>query len=106
MSKNYTSIYFPDTRLHMTWNFGTPLKYPLNVKPQENAKVIVVGKYNDKDVSCLIVTYNGITHQPCGTLLHITTRFDNGVKPVESGRRATKNGYKKIEHYELNGFWS
>lgn len=105
MAKNYSAIYFPDIKLHMTWNYGD-IVYPENVHKNDKAMVTVVGKYNDKDVSCLIVEFNGITRQPKGTLLHITTRCENGAKPVESGLRATKKGYKKVAPYILEGVWN
>ncbi len=40
------------------------------------------------------------------TLLHITLYTKNGVKPVQSGIRATQNGYTKIPSaYTLHGTW-
>jgi len=40
------------------------------------------------------------------TLLHITTKCINGAKPVESGQRATKFGYHKLNHpYKIFGTW-
>lgn len=40
------------------------------------------------------------------TLLHITTATRNGVKPVESGIRATKYGYNAhVVPYTLTGTW-
>lgn len=105
--KNYSCIYFQDTKLHMTWHFGTPLTYPNGVNKGDEAEVIVVGKYNDNDVSCLIVGFKEFKEQPRGILLHITTRVENGAKPFDSGIRATKNGYKKIKTpYVLKGVWN
>lgn len=90
----------------MTWDFGTPLQYPIGVHKGDEAEVTVVGKYNDKDVSCLIVEFKEFKVQPRGILLHITTRVENGAKAFDSGIRATKNGYKKITPYTIQGVWN
>jgi hypothetical protein len=109
---NYTGLFFDkntfpeiNKETHMTWNFGTPLIYPDNVKKDTESYVTVIGYYEDEDVSCYIVEYEGIQKQPKGTLLHITIETKNGVPPVQSGLRATKNGYKKIDKFQVLGIW-
>jgi hypothetical protein len=89
----------------MTWNFGFPLVYPKNVNVGDKVKVKVVGMYEDDQVACYVVELDGITNQPKGTLLHITTKVENGGKPVMSGIRATENGYEKVEPFYLDGVW-
>jgi len=101
---NYTGIFLKDGT-HMTFNYGLPLEYPKDIKSGDKAILKVVGEYSDDQVSCLVVEWNGIKKQPSGTLLHITTKVQNGGKPVQSGQRATKNGYNKITPYKLNGVW-
>lgn len=102
--RNYTGIFFQDGK-HMTWNFGSSNVFPNGINRNDEATVTIIGKYSDKDVSCLIVEWNGITNQPSGKLLHITTRCENGVSPSESGVRATKYGYQKVEQYQIKGVW-
>lgn len=101
---NYTGIKFKDGT-HMTWVYGTPLKRPENVNIGDKTKVKVIGKYSDKDIACWVVEWEGKTKQPSGTLLHITTRVDNGAKPIMSGQRATQKGYKKVEPFYIEGVW-
>jgi len=101
---NYTGIFFNDG-MHMTWNYGLPRKYPSNIQSGELAEVTVIGKYEDDQVACWVVKYGRYTHQPSGTLLHVTTKVTNGGKAVMSGQRATKNGYEKIKSFKLKGVW-
>ncbi len=101
--KNYTSIVFPDGK-HMTWHYGTPLKYPHGVSPGDKTKVDVVGFYKDDEVECWVVEWDGHKTQPNkDTLLHITTKHKG--KPVLSGKRATENGYTKMPKTHLEGVW-
>ena len=102
---SYSGVFLENGK-HMTWNHGLPKQYPNGIKPGDTAELEVIGEYEDDDVACLIVTWNGETNQPKGTLLHITTKKENGVGSVESGRRATKNGYDKIDKpYTVKGVW-
>lgn len=104
---NYTGIFF-ENGTHMTWNFGTPLEYPKGVKAGDKSTVVVHGIYADNDVECFIVSYETFMYQPKGTLLHITTKVQNGAKPVMSGQRATATP-SKIQYFEepfyLTGEW-
>jgi len=101
---NYTGI-FLDDGTHMTWIYGLPLKYPEGVKPGDKAKLKVIGVYEDDQVSCLVVEWNNKKKQPPGTLLHVTTKVQNGGKPMMSGKRATEKGYDKTKTYFLEGIW-
>ena len=101
---NYTGIFFQDGT-HMTWNYGFPLIYPKDTKQGDKAKVKVIGKYEDNQVQCWVVEWDEYTKQPKGTLLHITTKVENGGKPFMSGLRATEKGYEKIKPFVLNGIW-
>jgi hypothetical protein len=60
----YSGIFFPNGH-HMTWNYapGNP-KFPEFIKEGDPAVVQVVGIYEDDEVGCLIVNYNGEIHQP------------------------------------------
>ncbi len=100
----FTGIFFKD-KTHMTWHHGSPLKRPEGVEPGDKARVKVVGKYSDNQVACHIVEWEGKKKQPSGKLLHITTRVTNGGKPVMSGERATKKGYKEVTPFYLEGAW-
>lgn len=60
---NYTGIFFNDGT-HMTWVYGKGKTFPAGVKEGDFGDLEVVGTYSDADVSCYIVTFNGITHQP------------------------------------------
>lgn len=106
MSINYTGIFFKDGS-HMTWKYGTPLQYPPGVKPGDKAKVTVRGHYEDSEVGCLVVSWEGHNEQPGAApkLLHITTKCVDGAKPVLSGVRATKKGFQPCGEYELEGEW-
>lgn len=103
-SLNYTGIFFDDGT-HMTWNFGRPLQYPEGVSPGDEATVTVFGKYEDDDVGCWVMTWNGHDKQPKGTLLHATFKVENGAKPVMSGQRATANGFERITPFKKTGIW-
>jgi hypothetical protein len=103
---NYTGIFFDDGT-HMTWNFGYPLTYPEGVTPGDLCTVSIYGRYEDEDVACFLVDFDGKLNQPSGTLLHITTKVENGSKPVMSGLRATEH-YEKIENFSpftITGVW-
>lgn len=102
--QTFTGIFFKD-KTHMTWHFGTPLEWPEGVNPGDTTKVKVIGTYSDDQVSCYVVEWENYKKQPGGTLLHITTKVENGGKPVMSGERATEKGYTKIEHSYLEGIW-
>lgn len=111
MKKNYTGIFFDDGT-HMTWNYGSPLKYPVGVKAGDKMTVEIYGKYQDADVGCWVVKFAKFAkfgiyeNQPNGTLLHITFKALNGTKPVESGKRATSKGFKKLANVRFKtGTW-
>ena len=102
---NYTGVFLEDGK-HMTWNYGFPLEYPKGVNAGDNVTLTVVGNYEDKEVSCLVVKLGVIDKQPNkDTLLHITTKVAQGAKPIMSGIRATEHGYSKIKHYTIDGVW-
>jgi len=100
MTKIYSGFFLEDGT-HCTWEFNPgKCELPQGISEGDEVTLLRVGKYSDEDVECLIVrlvlpgSVNGkIQKQPSGTLLHITTRCENGVKPVESGLRATEKGY-------------
>jgi len=107
---NYTGIFFKNGT-HMTWNYGLPLERPEGVESGDKIKVKVIGSYEDEQVACNIIelNINNTIHktQPNKTtLLHVTTKVENGGKPVMSGQRATKNGYEKITPFYLDGVWN
>jgi len=100
MAKAIYSAFFLENGLHCTWEFA-PGKCKLPVPEGTEVKLFVVGKYQDNDVACDIVEVelpNGerLTHQGSGTVLHVTTFCQEGVSPVQSGLRATKNGWTKL----------
>ena len=103
MALNYSRIKISE-KLHVTWNYGS-LIYPEGVKRGDKVSVTIIGEYNDKDVDCFIVKVGDFSHQPSGTLLHITTDTRNDAKPVESGKRATFFGFKPVKHYSIEGIW-
>jgi len=60
----YSGIFFEDGT-HMTYNFNPKgPKLPEGVQEGDKAKVKVLGSYTDDEVACLVVEYNGLTHQP------------------------------------------
>ena len=60
----YTGIFFDDGT-HMTWNFNPPNPdFPIGVKEKDSATVRIIGKYEDKDVACLVVEWKGNKYQP------------------------------------------
>ena len=105
MGVNYTSVKVDDVDGHITWQYGLPLRYPDGVSPGDRTKVTFVGIYEDTQVSCHIVRIGELTEQPKGTVLHLTIQA-NGVAPVESGRRATENGWQPLaNHIEKWATW-
>ena len=102
---NYTAIFF-ENGSHMTWNYGFPLQYPEGITPGDPARVKAIGKYEDDQVACWVLEYEGMTTQPNNEkLLHVTTKVENGGKPVMSGQRATEQGFEAIEPFYLDGVW-
>jgi hypothetical protein len=60
----YSGIFFEDGT-HMTYNFNPKgPKLPEGVQEGDKASVRVLGSYEDAEVGCLVVEYNGLTHQP------------------------------------------
>ena len=104
LNLNYTGLFFEDGT-HMTFKYGMPKEYPPNVNPGDRDFVTVIGKYEDEQVSCWVVKYKNYTHQSNGTLLHITTKVQNGGKPAMSGQRATKLGYVPVSEFKIFGEW-
>jgi hypothetical protein len=103
MTKIYSAFFAGN--LHCTWEFN-PGKCTLPCEENAEVTLVVIGEYADDDIACDIVEAhlpNGdvLTTQQSGTLLHMTTRVSNGVSPVQSGIRATKNGYNKVEPREV-----
>lgn len=60
---NYTGLFFKNGT-HMTWAYGKGPLFPEGVNEFDSGTVTVVGHYSDKEVSCLIVEFNGIKTQP------------------------------------------
>jgi len=92
--------FFLNNGEHITWEFAPgKCKLPKGVSKGDNVKFNMIGFYMDEQVYCTIVeVYIGgerYTHQPGGTLLHIT-HLSDGVPPVEAGIRATANGYESF----------
>jgi len=106
MTNLYSQFLEYGGRGHVTWEFK-PGKCSLPCNEGDDVKIIVIGKYNDSDISADIVKIilpnkEELTHQKDGQkLLHITRETRNGVKAVQSGIRATKYGYEKIIPYEI-----
>jgi len=93
--------------VHVTWEFN-PGKCTLPKSTFEGREVLVhvVGDYKDEDLSCLIVEVElpdgkVLTHQASGTVLHITTHVEPGVSPVQSGVRATAQGWEHRKNNSL-----
>ncbi len=87
---------------HVTYDFNPgKCKFPKGIKENDDVRFIKVGEYSDLDIDCDIVVLvrrtGFISRQPNGTLLHVTTATRNGVKPVEAGKRATKNEDRIID---------
>lgn len=102
---NYTGIHFDDGT-HMTWKYGFPLEYPEGVEVDDKAEVKVVGTYEDEQVACYVVEWKTHKKQPKKeTLLHVTTKVENGGKPVMSGQRATDKGFEEVKPFILKGVW-
>jgi len=102
LKKIYSGFFFTQDEedFHCTWEFN-PKKctLPPQIGEGDAIDLTVVGIYSDDEVECLIINITSddtptLAYQKGGkTLLHITTRCAKGVSPVESGRRATLNGY-------------
>ena len=112
----YTSIEINSLGLHMTWDFNPgKCEFPEGVEEGQKDTLTVVGRYEDKDCRCLIVSFKDGSldtqrRQPSGTLLHLTEHVSNGVTPYECGQRATKNGdritwFISADEYNLVGVW-
>ena len=72
----------------------------------EGITAFMIGEYEDEQVACWVVEYEGIKTQPGKEkLLHVTTKVENGGKPVMSGERATEEGFKPVEPFYLEGIW-
>ena len=101
LKKIYAGFFEIDGKGHITWEFAPgKCSLPKGVEENDVVKVRVVGEYHDSEISAEIVeivTPDGevLTHQPSGTVLHITRRAD-GVPPVQSGIRATEYGWKSV----------
>lgn len=60
----YSGIFFADGT-HMTWNYNpSNPSLPEGVKDGDSATINLVGVYEDDEVGCLVVSWNGFTHQP------------------------------------------
>ena len=105
MKVYYTCFLLEDDK-HVTWRFGEDAT--LCTIEGEPVEIRVVGKYKDEIVECDIVKVkllNGtvLTHQPNGTVLHITTWFDERYASAkDSGLRATENGWDAFYTTEIN----
>jgi len=101
----YTAVFFQNN-LHMTWHFdaeNTPI-FPHGVDEGMSAVVRVVGKYEDNEVACLVVEWEGEKFSREGIYLHITTKAL--IEPYYSGVRATQNGWEALaQPYYLLGTW-
>ena len=103
MTKLYSGFFLDSPihgKIHATWVYGPGTECPLpeGVKEGDEVFIDVVGDYCDKDVEALIVNVvlqdgTVLSDQPCGTVLHITTRVGDGFGPVVSGLRATEYGW-------------
>jgi len=92
---------------HVTWEFlPGHCTLPQNVEDGELCSVVKIGEYKDDEVYAdivVVVTQKGekLTHQPNGTILHITR--ESKVPPVEAGLRATRLGWKVTDREPLGG---
>ncbi len=101
----YTAIFFQNN-LHVTWHFDAENipTFPDGIREGMSAIVKVVGEYEDAEVACLVVEWEGHKFSRSDVYLHITTKAL--IAPYYSGVRATQNGWEALERpYYLLGHW-
>ena len=101
LAKIYSAFFVQKDEGHCTWEFAPgACTLPFWAEEGSNIDLVKVGVYLDNDVVCDIVEIRldneTIKTQKSGTLLHITTFCKKGVSPVQSGLRATKNGFTPV----------
>jgi hypothetical protein len=88
--------------------------FPKGIRDGDKAEVIIIGTYEDHQVSCDIVEWKEFKFQPfkqfvrnTTNLLHVTKKVENGRKALQSGYRATDHGYTTAkEKRTINGTWT
>jgi hypothetical protein len=101
VTKIYSAFFTKDGEGHCTWEFA-PGACTLPSWAEEGTMVnlVKVGEYLDDEVGCDVVEIRlnneTVRTQESGTLLHVTTFCKEGVSPVQSGIRATKNGFTPV----------
>lgn len=96
-------------RGHVTWEFKPgSCSLPEGILENMKVTIMVIGKYHDDDIDADIVQVvlpsgDVLKEQPNKnkTVLHITRETRNGVKPVQSGIRATKFGWVPVTPYSI-----
>ena len=106
MTKIYSAFFTQDGEGHCTWEFAPgACTLPSWAEEGDEISLVKTGEYLDDEVGCDIVeirlSNETIRTQESGTLLHITTFCKEGVSPVQSGLRATKNGFTPVAEEEV-----
>jgi len=104
----YSGFFEYGGRGHVTMHYNPGKKCFLPCSEGTEVKIRVIGKYSDTDIDADIVEVilpsgQVLKEQRKGTLLHVTRATRNGVSPVQSGIRATKNPHliKKVTPYTI-----
>ena len=101
--KKYSGFFLTDGS-HVTWDYQPGnCSLPDNIKVGDTVDVIVVGDYMDDEgykaeiVHIIHPVLGLLDKQPrTGTVLHITRAVPEGGAAVQSGLRATKNGWTPL----------
>jgi hypothetical protein len=110
MKNLYSGFFYTEpngTKRHATYQFGSDCRLPEEVGEGDDVTLKVVGLYGDDEVECLIVEVHlanqVIYHQPNEnqTVMHVTVWSADGVSPVQSGLRATENGWTPVDGPEI-----
>lgn len=88
---------------HVTERFGVPgsSKFlPLQ------AKIMIVGYASDASMEALVVTVNGTTARPDGSVYHITLSLERseGRKPADSNRLIASSGWTMVAPLLIEAF--
>jgi hypothetical protein len=88
---------------HVTERFGVPGSRKFMPVP---AKIMVVGYATDASLEALVVSVNGSTARPDGSVYHITLSLERsaGRKPVDSNRLIASAGWSRVAPLEIEAF--
>ncbi|ASV44311.1 hypothetical protein PBI_SCTP2_296 [Salicola phage SCTP-2] len=80
---------------HVTWKFGDVSEDDI---PPNNAKIELVGYADSEDgLEALVVSVNGKTERPDGSVYHVTWSLDPAkYSPVDSNELLQKQGWKSL----------